>query len=167
MGKFRLRGLGMLIGLITGGVLLAGCGTLVNLSSMLSPNNGGMMGGRGSMMGGQGGMGGMMGQGRSQGVPTAAPDDNRPVDQTIALVAQNLRYQPSHVELKAGQTVRFVITNRDGFAHDFVSTDAGIAERVIAGGTTQSIVWTAPGRQGTYRAQCTYHPGMVLEIYVG
>jgi len=158
MGKFRLIGLGMMIGLITGGVLLAGCGTLVNLSPMLSPNNGDMMGG---------GMGGMMGQGRSQGVPTAAPDDNRPVDQTIALVAQKLRYQPSRVELKAGQTVRLVITNRDGFAHNFISAEAGIGEHVIAGGTTQSIVWTAPGRQGTYRAQCTYHPGMVLEIYVG
>jgi plastocyanin len=165
MGKFRLIGLGMVIGLITGGVVLAGCSTLVNPSPMLSPNNGGMMGG--GMMTGQGGMGGMMGQGRSQGVPTAAPDDNRRVDQTIALVAQNLRYQPSRVEVKAGQTVRFVITNRDGFAHNFVSTDAGIAERVIAGGATQSMVWTAPARQGTYRAQCTYHPGMVLEIYVG
>jgi plastocyanin len=165
MGKFRLIGLGMVIGLITGGVLLAGCGTLVSRSPMFIPNDGGMMGG--GMMPGQGGMGGMMGQGRSQGVPTAAPDDNRRVDQTIALVAQNLRYQPSRVEVKAGQTVRFVITNRDGFAHNFVSTDAGIAERVIAAGATQSIVWSAPARQGTYGAQCTYHPGMVLEIYVG
>jgi len=74
----------------------------------------------------------MMGQGRSQGVPTTAPDDNRPADQTIALVAQNLRYQPSRVELKAGQTVRFVITNRDGFALNFISAEAGIGERVIA-----------------------------------
>ena len=166
MGTFRLIGLGMVIGVITGGVLLAGCSTVVHPSSMLSLNNGGMMGGSGSMMGGQGGMGSMMGQGRSQGVPTAAPDDNRPVDQTIALVAQNLRYQPSRVEVKAGQTVRFVITNRDGFAHNFVSTEAGIGERVIAAGATQSIVWTAPGRTGTYRAQCTYHPGMVLDIVV-
>jgi len=159
MGTFRLIGLGIVIGLITGGALLAGCGTLVKLSPMLSTTNGGMMG--------QGGMRGMMGQGRSQGIPTAAPADNRPVAQTIALVAQNLRYQPSRVELKAGQTVRFVITNRDGFAHNFISAEAGIGERVIAGGTTQSIVWTAPTRTGTYRAQCTYHPGMVLEIYVG
>ena len=29
MGTFRLIGLGMVIGLITGGALLAGCGTLV------------------------------------------------------------------------------------------------------------------------------------------
>ena len=58
MGKFHLIGLGVMIGLISGGVLLAGCGTLVNLSPMLSPNNGGMMsGGMGGMMGGQGGRG--------------------------------------------------------------------------------------------------------------
>jgi plastocyanin len=163
MGTFRLIGLGMVIGLITGGALLAGCGTLVKLSPMLSPTDGGMM--SGGMMG-QGGRGGMMGQDRSQSIPTTAPEDNRVVDQTIALVAQNLRYQPSRVEVKAGQTVRFVITNRDGFAHNFVSTEAGIGEHVIAGGTTQSIVWAAPTRTGTYRAQCTYHPGMVLEIYV-
>jgi plastocyanin len=166
MGTFRLIGLGMVIGLITGGVLLAGCSTAVNPSSMLSPNNGGMMSGSGSMMGGQGGMGSMMGQRRSQGVPTAAPDDNRPVDQTIALVAQNLRYQPSRIDVTAGQTVRFLITNRDGFAHNFVSAEAGIGERVIDGGATQSMIWTAPSRQGTYRAQCTYHPGMVLDIVV-
>ena len=165
MRKLPIVGLGIVIGLIIGGALLAGCGTLVNLSPMLNPNNGGIMGG-GGMMQGRGGMGGMMGQGGNQGAPTAVPDDNRPVDQTIAIVAQNLRYQPASVEVKTGQTVRFVITNRDGFAHNFVSADAGIAERVIPAGASQSIVWTAPARQGTYRAQCTYHPGMIVDIAV-
>jgi plastocyanin len=123
-----------------------------------------MMGG--GMMTGQGGMGGMMRQGRAQSVPTAIPPDNRPVDQTITLVAEQLRYQPSRVEVKAGHTVRFVITNRDGFAHNFVSANVGIAERIIAAGATESVVWLAPARPGTYRVQCTYHPGMVLDIAV-
>ncbi|MBI5879895.1 MAG: cupredoxin domain-containing protein [Chloroflexi bacterium] len=137
---------------------------MMNGQGHMGAGAGGMMGGGyGGMMGG--GYGGMMGRG-SGSVPTAVPDDNRPVDQTIELVAQNLRYQPVRVTLKAGQTVRLVVTNRDAFAHNLVGKEAGIAERVIAGGTTQSLVWTAPTRTGTYRVQCTYHPGMTIDLVV-
>ena len=157
MKRTTYVGLGLVIGFIIGGGLLAGCGALAEgASPMFMPNHGGMMGGSG--------MGGMMGQGNLQPFATAAPDDNRAVDQTIEVVAQNMRFEPSRVTVRAGERVRFVITNRDGFAHNFVSPQANIGERVIAGGATQSLVWTAPARRGTYRAQCTYHPGMVLDI---
>ncbi len=125
-----------------------------------------MMGGSGGMMRGPGGMGGMMGQGAGPAQPSAAPDDPRRVDQSVSIVAQNLRFVPARVAVPAGQTVRFTISNRDSFAHNFVSPQAGIGERVIVGGATAEVIWTAPTRSGTYRAQCTYHPGMVVDIAV-
>src|SRR5512143_811458 len=125
----------------------------------------GAYGPMGGMMG-RGRMGGMMGWPGAAAGATAAPDDNRTVDATVNIVAQNLAFAPGRVTVKAGQTVRFVLENRDGFAHNFVSPQAGIGERIMAAGSTTTLVWTAPAAPGAYRALCTYHPGMVVLIDV-
>ena len=128
-----------------------------------------------SMHAGGGMSGGMMGRGmpggmmRRGGPPinsTPQPDESGPVNQTITITARNLRFEPTKVEVRAGQTVRFVIVNRDAVMHNIVSAQANIPLRLLPGGATESIVWTAPTAKGTYRALCTYHPGMTLDIEV-
>ncbi len=139
------------------------------------PNNQygyGMMG-RGGMMGGGGyGQGGMMGgyYNQDQTAPTAAPTQTgatpAAVDQEIKITADDLRFSPSRITVKAGSTVRFVITNNDVVPHNFFSQPANIPYLALPANTTQTLVWTAPTREGTYTALCTLHPGMILQIVV-
>jgi plastocyanin len=128
---------------------------------------GGMMGG--GMMGGFG-QGGMMGGYYSQTVPTAAPTQTgatpAAVEQEIKITADDLRFNPSRITVKAGSTVRFVITNNDSVPHNFFSQPANIPYLALPVSTTQTLVWTAPVREGTYTALCTLHPGMILQIVV-
>ena len=138
----------------------------------------GMMGRGGGMMGGGYGQGGMMGGGYGQGgynnqdqtAPTAAPTQAgtvpATVDQEIKITADDLRVNPSRITVKAGSTVRFVITNNDSMPHNFLSQPANIPVLALPANTTQTLVWTAPAREGTYTALCTLHPGMLLQIVV-
>jgi len=133
----------------------------------------GMMG-RGGMMGGgmMGGyvQGGMMGSYYGQTAPTAAPTQTgatpAAVEQEIKITADDLRFNPSRITVKAGSTVRFVITNNDTVPHNFFSQPANIPYLALPANTTQTLVWTAPTREGTYTALCTLHPGMILQIVV-
>lgn len=130
---------------------------------------GGMMSG-GMMGGGYGG--GMMGgyYNQDQTVPTAAPTQTgatpAAVDQEIKITADDLRFDPSRITVKAGSTVRFVITNNDVVPHNFVSQPANIPYLALPANSAQTLVWTAPAREGTYTALCTLHPGMILQIVV-
>ena len=133
---------------------------------------GGMMG-RGGMMG-NGGMMGGYGQGgynnQDQTAPTAAPTQTgatpAAVEQEIKITADKLRFNPARITVKAGSTVRFVITNNDSVMHNFYSQAANIPALALPANTTQTLVWTAPARDGTYTALCTLHPGMFMQIVV-
>lgn len=83
------------------------------------------------------------------------------VMRTLTVVAQHSRFMPGTMDVKRGETIRFVIVNRDPIAHEFVLGDAaaqaaheqemaampgmpmddpnGIA---VAAGKTASLVWT-------------------------
>jgi plastocyanin len=172
MRTWALVAVGVLAGLVLGLGLLGAGWTFMHGGQLAADYRNapapGAYGPMGGMMGrgGTGGMGGMMGRPGDVAGPTAAPDDNRQVDATVNIVAQNLAFTPARVTVKAGQTVRFMLENRDGFAHNFVSPQAGIGERIMAAGSTTTLVWTAPATPGAYRALCTYHPGMVVLIDV-
>jgi plastocyanin len=136
---------------------------------------GGMMGGgygQGGMMGGGYGQGGMMGgnYNQDQTAPTAVPTQTgatpAAVEQEIKITADNLRFSPSRITVKAGSTVRFVIVNNDAVPHNFLSQPANIPYLALPANSTQTLVWTAPAREGTYTALCTLHPGMFLQIVV-
>src|SRR3972149_5491354 len=82
--------------------------------------------GPGGMMGG-----GMMGgYGYNQSAPTAEPTPigatPMPVDEEIRITAANVRFSPTQITVRSGETVRFVVTNNDPFLHNFVSPEAGI-----------------------------------------
>jgi plastocyanin len=132
----------------------------------------GMMGSGGGMMSSRNGQGGMMGgyYNPAQTAPTAVPTQTgatpTAVDQEIKITTGNLRFNPSQITVKAGSTVRFVITNNDAVPHNFVSQPANIPYLVLPVNTTQTLVWTAPTREGTYTALCTLHPGMILQVVI-
>jgi len=99
-------------------------------------------------------------------VPTPLGATPAPVDEELQITAANLRFTPAQVTVKPGETVRFVVTNRDPFLHNFVSQAAGIPFLNLPGNTTQTVTWTAPTTPGTYTAVCTLHPGMSLTVSV-
>ena len=63
--------------------------------------------------------------GHRSSVPTAVPmplgATPVPVDEEIPITAANLRFAPVQVNVKPGETVRSVVTNRDPFLHNLVS----------------------------------------------
>ncbi len=132
----------------------------------------GMMGrGMGSgMMGayGSGHMGGMMGGygGWGYGSGTTPRGTAIPVDEEIQLEAANFRFDPATITVKAGETVRLVVANKDGAPHNLYSPEAALAYTLLPAGVVQSVTFTAPTTPGTYLTVCTFHPGMNLEIVV-
>jgi plastocyanin len=130
----------------------------------------GMMGG-GPMGGGMTGSSGMMGgYGYGPSGPTAVPTPLGatpiPVSEEFQITAANAQFTPAQITVKPGETVRFVVTNRDPFLHNFVNQAAGIPFLNLPGNTAQTVTWTAPTTPGTYTAVCTLHPGMSLSILV-
>lgn len=128
----------------------------------------GMMGGH---MGGMtfaphafGGVGGYGGWGYGYGVaPQGTPV---PADEEIQLTAANFRFEPASITVKAGDTVRLVVANRDGVPHNLYSPSVGVAYTLLPAGAIQSVTFTAPSTAGAYPAVCTFHPGRALEIVV-
>ena len=134
----------------------------------------GGMGGSGGMMGGGGmmGSGGMMGGGGGYGqyvpvTPTAPVGATPvPVGAEILITASDYRFKPDQITVKPGETVRFVVTNRDGTLHNLIGQEAGIPYLDLPARSTQTLTWTAPLQTGTYTAVCTLHAGMSLSIVV-
>jgi plastocyanin len=56
--------------------------------------------------------------------------------------------------------------NQDDVDHNFVSTEAGLSEVVLAGNQRRTVEWTAPTQPGTYKLVCTYHRGMEMTVTV-
>ena len=73
--------------------------------------------------------GGMAGQGTMDG-SFGEPGDPAMVGRTIK-VAQldTLRFAPSRIELKVGETVRFVVSNRGSIDHEFVIGDIAFQQQ--------------------------------------
>jgi plastocyanin len=127
----------------------------------------GMMGGpstgsgwRGGMMGGRG-----FGYGSAPNVNATPVPASQPIDREVKITARNLQFDPARVVVKKGETVKFVITNQDAAAHNFVSQDGNVVYTFLPPNATQSVVWVAQ-EKGTYTALCTFHAGMQMQIVV-
>lgn len=122
----------------------------------------GMMGGYGyGHMGAPGGM--MGGWGYSNVSPQGTPV---PVDEEIQLSAAGFRFDPATVTVKAGETVRLTVANKDSVPHNLYGSNVALAYTLLPSGVSRSVTFTAPTTPGTYLAVCTFHPGMSLEIVV-
>jgi uncharacterized cupredoxin-like copper-binding protein len=94
--------------------------------------------------------------------PRPGPDGER----TITLTAQWSRFDPPHLEVPVGTTVRFVVHNADPIAHELIVGDDAVQDRHEKG--TEPHHGDRPGevsvRAGT-TAETTYRfdrPGTVL-----
>jgi uncharacterized cupredoxin-like copper-binding protein len=121
--------------------------------------------------------------------PAGAPGDPAKVSKVIQVrMLDSMRFEPSHIEVRSGQTVKFVVTNTGKIRHEFgVGThdeQKAHAEMMLADpdmkhedgsaitvepGQTRELIWRF-GKPGLYEAACQvpghYPAGMMSTIVV-
>lgn len=99
---------------------------------------------------------------------SSEPSDCTKVSGTsFTLVARNLAWQPTCIQVKAGTTVQFTVKLEDQeVQHDLVISGAGGTHqtKLEAGPTTEHLTYTFPSA-GTYGFKCSIHPNMTGTIY--
>jgi len=121
--------------------------------------------------------------------PAGEPGDPARARKVIAVkMLDSMRFEPSEIRVKSGQTVKFTVTNAGAIRHEFgIGTEEGQkahAEMMLADpdmkhedgsvisvkpGETKELVWRF-GKPGTYEAACQvpghYPAGMMARIVV-
>ena len=121
--------------------------------------------------------------------PAGQPGDAAKATKTIAVkMLDTMRFVPSEIQVKPGQTVKFVVTNTGKIRHEFgIGTrdqQKAHAEMMLADpemkhedgsviavepGETKQLVWRF-GKPGTYEAACQvpghYPAGMMARVIV-
>jgi uncharacterized cupredoxin-like copper-binding protein len=121
--------------------------------------------------------------------PAGAPGDPRKVSKVIRIrMFDSMRFEPARIEVKSGQTVKFVVTNTGRIRHEFgIGThdeQSAHAQMMLADpdmkheggravtlepGQTKELIWRF-GKPGQYEAACQvpghYPAGMMSTIVV-
>ena len=100
----------------------------------------------------------------SPGTPSADP--STPAGDEIVIVAKDLQFSPTTVEVPAGEPVTIVLDNQEAAPHNIAVKDASGAE-VFKGeiGSSKQIDNAVPAlTAGTYTFWCEVHPDMTGTI---
>jgi plastocyanin len=83
----------------------------------------------------------------------------------VELVAQDFSFDPTTLDLPAGEEVTVSLVNEDDAEHSFTVDDLDV-ETEAEGGESSEVTFTAPD-EGTVEFHCKYHPDqMTGEISV-
>lgn len=84
--------------------------------------------------------------------------------------AKEFVFEPKHVTVAPGQRIEFVLRNEGKEEHEFEGETAGLEEVVVPPGKERAVVWTAPGKAGSYEIVCDLpghrEKGMVMAVDV-
>jgi uncharacterized cupredoxin-like copper-binding protein len=118
------------------------------------------------------------------------PGDPKRVDRTVKVTGfDTMRFEPRTLDVKPGETIRFVVSNAGKLQHEFVIGDdkeqrehAEMMKKMpdmkhehdnavsLAPGETKTLVWQF-GKGGTLELACHipghYEAGMVSQVFVG
>ncbi len=99
-----------------------------------------------------------------------APAAGGPAIREIAVEGSNFLWTGINgqtIDIKPGETVSFVLTNKDDEKHNIVGlSDAGLLSPDVAPGAKVTYKWTAPSSPQTFKVICAYHPLAVFTISV-
>ncbi len=87
----------------------------------------------------------------------------------IKIVADGLKWDVKTLDLKAGEKVRFTITNQDDEKHNLIGPDVGLLppdSPDVNGGQTTSFEWTVPNSPGSHKFICNYHASMIIDATI-
>jgi len=78
----------------------------------------------------------------------------------VQLNAINISYNPTDIQLTAGEDVKFVVTNGDQVKHNLTVEGLDVNQDVEGGKTVDAPVVKAV-KAGTYKFHCEYHPAQM------
>lgn len=86
----------------------------------------------------------------------------------IPIEMTNYKLSPATVEVKAGETVQFVLDNKSETEHEFESDAGKFEEVLVPAGKSRKVTWSAPNKAGEYEFECDMagHDGMSMMIHV-
>ncbi len=79
----------------------------------------------------------------------------RAEDPGFTIIIKDHKFEPSRLEVPAGQKIQLLVKNMDATAEEFESADLK-REKVIAPGK-EAIIYVGPLKPGTYRFVGEYH----------
>ncbi|MGQ0521602.1 MAG: cupredoxin domain-containing protein [Actinomycetota bacterium] len=88
----------------------------------------------------------------------AATDTTAAAGTPVALEAANFAFDPTAIELAAGEAVTFVVDNADSVRHNLTIDGTDVDEDLEPGRTTDV---PATLDAGTYAFRCEYHPAQM------
>ena len=91
------------------------------------------------------------------GTVAEGPDASAKMVQVNAI---NIAFNPTDIELTAGEDVQFVITNGDQVEHNLTVEGLDVDQDVEGGKTVDAPV-TKAVKAGTYKFHCEYHPAQM------
>lgn len=91
------------------------------------------------------------------GGTVATPDDSSSSTKQVKVTAADISFNPTEIQLTAGEDVQFVIANSGELEHNLTVKDLGIDEDVDGGKTAEAPAAKAL-KAGSYQYQCEYHP---------
>lgn len=92
------------------------------------------------------------------------PDSADLVTRKVDVKAENTAFDPTAIQLKAGEAAEFVLTNADDIDHTLTIADLDVD--IEAGGKATESASTGVLEAGTYAFECTIHPNMKGTITV-
>ncbi len=87
----------------------------------------------------------------SAGTKETVVDDNA---KEIVINASEYKFSPVTLTVKKGEPIKLTLKNVGKMPHDFVIDELGIRTKKIAGGDTDTIVFT-PEKTGTFEYYCS------------
>jgi plastocyanin len=87
----------------------------------------------------------------SAGTKETVIDDNA---KEIVINASEFRFSPATLTVKKGEPIKLTLKNVGKMPHDFVIDELGIRTKKIAGGDTDTIVFT-PEQAGVFEYYCS------------
>jgi plastocyanin len=103
------------------------------------------------------GCGGSSGDSGGSSDTTAAAAGGAGGGDKVSLVAKDIAWNQTQLNLPAGKQVTVTVDNQDTVEHNFTFKDAN-ADKDADGGQSVEVSFTAPAA-GSYEFHCKYHPG--------
>ncbi|HEX2701422.1 MAG TPA: cupredoxin domain-containing protein [Acidimicrobiales bacterium] len=91
------------------------------------------------------------------GTVAEPPGNSDLVTKKVDLKAAGFAFDPTAIQLTAGEAAQFVITNGDSVEHNLTVEGIDVDQDVEAGKTAQAPA-TKALEAGTYKFHCEYHP---------
>ena len=86
----------------------------------------------------------------------------------VRVTLSEYRIEADSTSFKPGEKVQLIVENKGREDHELESDAGRLDEVKVPIGTTRTVTWTAPSKEGTYPLECDMpgHTGMTIQFSV-